>query len=73
MSSDATEQVSGPWVGYAGASKHTNLSQAWLRELVSEGRIPFEKVGKRVLFSIPQLDAWISRGGPKSVDQENVA
>lgn len=63
MSDTSTEKLSGPWVGYTGAHEHTGLSQAWLRELVAKGRIPFKKVGKRVLFSIPALDEWISRGG----------
>lgn len=63
MSNDAPEQVSGPWVGYTGAHEHTGLSEAWLRELVMKGRIPFKKVGKRVLFSVPELDRWISSGG----------
>lgn len=63
MRGNEAEQVSGPWVGYAGAHEHTGLSEAWLRELVMKKRIPFKKVGRRVLFSVPELDAWISRGG----------
>jgi excisionase family DNA binding protein len=68
MSGNDGEQVSGPWVGYTGAHEHTGLSEAWLRELVMKGRIPFKKVGRRVLFSIPALDAWVSRGGAMDED-----
>lgn len=63
MSEGDSEQVSGPWVGYTGAHEHTGLSEAWLRELVMKERIPFKKVGRRVLFSVPELDRWISNGG----------
>jgi excisionase family DNA binding protein len=63
MSESTTEQVRGPWVGYFGAHEHTGLSEAWLRELVAAKRIPFRKLGKRVLFSVPELDEWISREG----------
>lgn len=60
MGSTRTEQDSGPWVGYEGAAEHTDLSEAWLRELVMQKRIPFKKVGRRVLFSVPRLDEWIN-------------
>lgn len=72
MSDKDTEQVSGPWVGYTGAHEHTGLSEAWLRELVMNKRIPFKKVGRRVLFSIPALDRWVSNGGEME-PQERVA
>lgn len=63
MSDNESEQLDGPWVGYAGAHEHTGLSVAWLRELVMGRRIPFRKVGKRVLFSVPALDQWVSNNG----------
>lgn len=66
MTANQTEQVAGPWLGYADAAKHTGLSEQWLRELVMKRRIPFKKVGKRVLFSVPTLDEWISNGGPSA-------
>lgn len=63
MSDHDSDQLDGPWVGYVGAHEHTGLSLAWLHELVMEKRIPFRKVGKRVLFSVPALDQWINRNG----------
>lgn len=66
MSEPESEQLEGPWLGYAAAHEHTGLSEAWLRELVMTRRIPFKKVGKRVLFSVPALDRWISNNGESS-------
>lgn len=63
MTDHDSEQLDGPWVGYTGAHEHTGLSEAWLRELVMHKRIPFRKVGRRVLFSVPALDRWINDGG----------
>ncbi len=73
MSDNDSEQLEGPWVGYAGAHEHTGLSQAWLRELVMNKRIPFKKVGKRVLFSVPALDRWISNNGESTPSTSEAA
>jgi len=65
MSAQETEQDRGPWVGYEGAAEHTNLSETYLRQLVMKGpsAIPFKRIGRRVLFSIPALDRWVSNNG----------
>jgi len=68
MSGNESEQETGPWVGYTGAHEHTGLSEAWLRELVMNKRIPFKKVGKRVLFSVPALDRWIVQQDAAATD-----
>lgn len=63
MSASHTEQLSGPWIGYEEAATHTDLSETFLRQLVMRREIPFRKIGKRVLFSVPALDQWISTNG----------
>jgi excisionase family DNA binding protein len=63
MSDHDPEKLDGPWTDYEGAAERTTLSETYLRQLVMAGRIPFRKVGKRVLFSIPALDEWVSRNG----------
>lgn len=62
------EQVSGPWVGYEAAAKHTDLSETYLRQLVMRGEIPSRKIGRRVLFSLPTLDRWVANNGAMSSD-----
>lgn len=71
MSNLDSEKLNGPWIGYEGAAVHTNLSETYLRQLVMSGEIPFRKVGKRVLFSVPALDEWVSRNG--SMDEVRTA
>lgn len=73
MTYSTPEQDSGPWTGYDGAANHTNLSKTFLRQLVMEDRIPFRKIGKRVLFSIPALDTWISQNGAMNQKQDHAA
>lgn len=63
MSAPDTDQIAGPWVGYEAAAKHTDLSETYLRQLVMRGEIPFRRIGRRVLFSVPVLDAWVSQNG----------
>jgi excisionase family DNA binding protein len=68
MSGNESEQVDGPWLGYEEAAAYTHLSESYLRKLVMRGAIPFRKVGKRVVFSQPELDGWISRNGQMNAD-----
>lgn len=63
MSDHEAEQVGGPWLSYEKAASHTDLSESYLRQLVMAEKIPYHKVGRRVLFSVPELDRWISNGG----------
>lgn len=63
MNESESEQFDGPWIGYEAAAKHTDLSETWLRQLVMRGEIPFKRVRRRVLFSVPALDRWISNHG----------
>lgn len=70
MSDHDSEQVGGPWLSYEKAAAHTDLSESYLRQLVMAERVPYRKVGRRVLFSVPELDAWVSRGGAMADDQD---
>jgi excisionase family DNA binding protein len=40
-------------------SKYLCISEAKLRRLATEKRIPYFRIGGRVLFSRPQIDQWI--------------
>ncbi len=63
MPNQTVEQLSGPWLSYDDAAKHTTISEHTLRKLVMRKEIPFKKVGRRVLFSATALDEWVSRNG----------
>lgn len=63
MGNPEPEQLHGPWTGYEGAAEHVGLPASSLRKMVMKREIPFRKVGKRVLFSVPALDEWVSRNG----------
>lgn len=69
MSERESEQLEGPWLGYEDAAKHTGLSGTYLRQLVMAKKLPFRKVGRRVLFSVPALDRWINSNGAKPVER----
>lgn len=73
MIPQTSEQIGGPWIGYEAAAKHTDLSETFLRQLVMARKIPFRKIGKRVLFSVPALDQWVSRNGAMDTTAEQVA
>lgn len=73
MSDPESEQIGGPWLGYEAAAKHTDLSETYLRQLVSAGKIPFRRLGRRVLFSVPALDSWVSRNGEMEPAATNAA
>jgi hypothetical protein len=38
------------------------LTERWLRRLVYERRVPFHKVGNRLVFDLADLDALVERG-----------
>jgi excisionase family DNA binding protein len=38
------------------------LTERWLRRLVAERRVPFHKVGGRLLFDLDDLDKWAEAG-----------
>jgi excisionase family DNA binding protein len=52
--------LAGPWLSCAAAAGYTGLSQNYLRQLVREDRVPHHRVGRRLLFSTPELDRWIA-------------
>jgi excisionase family DNA binding protein len=45
---------------YPEASAATGLSQRTLSTLVREGRIPFLRVGRTVLFPVAELERWLA-------------
>jgi len=63
MMRDEAEQIEGPWLNYLDAARYTGLSDSYLRKAVMDNRVPFRKIGARVLFSQPALDRWITRNG----------
>lgn len=63
MPDPTSEQLTGPWLSYSDAQKHTSISEHTLRKLVMQDRIPYRKVGRRVLFSAAALDRWVSSNG----------
>lgn len=64
ISDNATGQLlaqsDGSLLNTAQASKILNLSESWLRKAVAGNRIPFIRIGTRVLFRRVDLDSWIS-------------
>lgn len=60
----------GPWLDYAGAVERTRLSISYLRKAVMADRIPHRKIGRRVLFRVDELDAWLDGNGGTTPSQE---
>lgn len=47
-------------LNYDEAAKATSLSKRELENLVASNQIPFARHGSRVLFSVRELDRWLS-------------
>ncbi len=47
------------------AAKELQCSVRHIRSLVSDGRIPYGKVGRLVRFSPPRVREWLSKGGTR--------
>ena len=45
------------------------LTERWLRLLVYERRVPFHKVGNRLVFDLADLDALVERGRVERADE----
>jgi excisionase family DNA binding protein len=48
------------WLNIKAAAQHTTLSKSYLHELVQHDRIPYSRVGKRIVFDSAQLDAFLA-------------
>jgi excisionase family DNA binding protein len=53
------QKVEIKYVDYSTASEHLGVSESSLRRHVMNQAIPFFKLGKRVLFTITDLDVWM--------------
>lgn len=43
------------------AARYLTLSKEYIYLLVKAKTIPFSRIGKRLVFSIPRLDEWLSK------------
>ena len=57
------------FISTAEAAKYLKMSQAAIYKLTSRKEIPFYKPGKRILFEVSELDAWLL--GSKSVSKSS--
>lgn len=73
MSDHEQEQDSGPWLDYKKAANHVSLPVSSLRKMVMRKEIPFRKVGRRVLFSVPALDHWVGNNGSMDSNEASAA
>jgi excisionase family DNA binding protein len=55
-------------IGEGEAAKRTGLSARALASLRRRGEVPAHRVGRRVLYSPLELDAWL-RGQPNTVSK----
>ena len=51
----------GKYFDVAGASAYLSISTSYLSKLVSRRKIPFLKIGRRVVFDRGLIDRWASR------------
>ena len=49
------------WLTYAEAAEHIGVTERQLRRWVTEGRVPFTRLGGRTRFDANRLDAWVER------------
>lgn len=45
------------------ATEFLGIGKTLLRQCVNEGRIPYARIGRRIVFSKKQLLDWIEKGG----------
>ncbi len=48
-----------PWLTVAEAAEHLHLPRQQLYKLTGARRVPFRKVGRRILLHRGELDAWL--------------
>ena len=48
------------------------LTERWLRRLVYERRVPFHKVGNRLVFDLADLDTLVEQGRVERADESIV-
>jgi excisionase family DNA binding protein len=59
------------WMTIKDASRYLNMSVGFLRKAVREKRVPFARVGTKVLrFRREELDHWLSRQGSQPHSNE---
>ncbi len=51
------------------ASDHTGIPKATIYQLTSKRKIPHRKMGKRLVFDIQELDAWILSKKRKTIQE----
>ena len=54
-----------------GVSEYTTLSKSTIYKRVVNCTIPYTKIGKKVVFDIQQIDAWMNNGGQMVDDIPN--
>jgi excisionase family DNA binding protein len=57
------------FLDYDGASKFTGYSSSYLKKLVCYKEIPFNKLGRRVLFKADELENWLEERLTKSAER----
>lgn len=56
-----------PWSNTAAVVEYTGLSISTIRKALASGALPSHRVGRRILISLDDVDAYIRNGG---VEQE---
>jgi excisionase family DNA binding protein len=51
-----------PWLDWQGAADYLGCKPKRIRNLTSQGRIPFHREGGRVVYHRQELDAWVLEG-----------
>jgi len=60
-----TSTVRSTYITIKQAAEYTTLSRQYLGVLVRKGEVPCARVGRRIVFKIDALDAWLaSRQNP---------
>jgi len=59
------------WLNVAQTASYLNISESKIRKLISNGKIPFNRVGGKIIFHIRKLDAWVLSGGDMKITKSH--
>ena len=50
------------WVTAQQVANHLQVSLGWIRKLTQNGSLPHHKIGRRVRYTLAEVDRWVADG-----------
>lgn len=73
MSKETSENLAKEVLDAAEMALYLGMSESFVRRLVRENRIPFNKIGGRVVFFLPVVREWLTKNAIQPRGSEDVS